>query len=754
MRIFVVGFVILMFALAAPAEMTMLPAPSWQGIEAWKEHSSYGAGNFFSTNGSALTQSVTFAGGDYRVYIRTSTSPSTNAGLRIVVQGKTLIPPMQAKVSKYGWVRVATVSLPPGVAEIRVEPPTPGNPTNDNFGAVAFASTRLDDRVGRTIEFFDWLRHELTRLEAPRPAPHDAVEARARQDAFRRELMQVLGLDPLPERTPLNPQVLGRIDKGDYVIEKIAFESRPRHVVAALLYLPKDTSTPVPAVISAIGHWSYGKSSKAPQLRGISLAKHGYAVLAVEGVYAWERRIPGNSESYDPLVAGGCIAGHEVWDIMRAADYLETRPDVDPGKLAVTGASGGGLQASYAGAVDERFGAVLPAVALWHMPEIAINEIHSADNWVPDISRLGSMSMLIALTAPRPVLMLNVDADYSTSYFLELMVNAARPYYRLLGTEDALWQTIEKSGHDYTKVMREASRGFLDKWLKNSGGGYPVPEPDIESELYGEEDPELLVFEGKGIPAEGAETVTSIWRAQAVALRAALKDGPEGLADKMRNDVLRLPLLEAADAIPAEDGLLISSEPGIHVAVKPVGEGTRAVIWVGEADIDSELQREEVQALASRARVFVLEPRGAGMRDALQILQQGPIVMGRPLAGMWAFDVMSVVDYLARHESFDSITVAGRGFEMGLVALLATVLDPRIDRAAIDGLFSSFVQLVGSGPLNPQIPGVLKVADVEHLVRAAGSSRVRLNNMQGSEWQGHLTSTMENSREFFLHCVE
>ncbi len=753
MRIFVVGFVILVFPIAARAEMIMLPAPSWHGIEAWKEHSSYGAGNFFSTDGSTLTQSVTFAGGDYRVYIRTSTSPSTDAGLGIVVQGKVLIPPMQAKVSKYGWVRIATVSLPPGVAEIRVEPPVSGQPSNHNLGALAFCSTRFDDRVGRSIEFFDWLRHELTRMEIPRPAPRDAGEAREHQHDLRRQVMGVLGLDPLPPRTPLNPQITGRIDRDDYSIEKVAFESRPRHVATALLYLPKDAAGPVPAVISAIGHWSSGKSSDRPQRRGIGLAKHGYAVLALDPVYAWERQIPGNSEGYDPLVAGGCIAGHEVWDIMRAADYLETRAEIDASRLAVTGASGGGLQAAYAGAVDERFGAVLPAVALWHMPEIALNDIHSADNWVPDISRLGSMGLLTSLTAPRPVLMLNVDADYSSSYFLELMVNAARPYYRLLGTEDAILQTIEKSGHDYTKSMREATYGFLDTWLKHTGDGFPVPEPDHDAELYDEHDPALLVFGGKGIPTEDAETVTSIWRTEAIAQRAALEADPPGLADRVRNDLLRMPPLEPAIAVVSEPGLLVTTEPGIQVAVRPIGQGTHAVIWVGEQDIETELQREEVQALASRAKVYVLEPRGAGMPEALRILQQGTIVMGRPLVGMWAYDVLSVVDSIARDESLDTITVAGRGREMGLVCLLAAVLDSRIDQAAVDGMFSSFVQLVGYHVPISQIPGVLKVADVEHLVRAAGAARIRLNNLEMSPWSGSLVSTTGESRQFFLDCA-
>ena len=67
--------------------------------------------------------------------------------------------------------------------------------------------------------------------------------------------------------------------------------------------------------------------------------------------------------------------------------------------------------------------------------------------------------------------------------------------------------------------------------------------------------------------------------------------------------------------------------------------------------------------------------------------------------------MLCLVDCLARKNEFDSIRVAGRGVEMGLVCLLATLLDPRIAAAGIDGMVSSFVQLVGHGNPASQIPG-------------------------------------------------
>ncbi len=736
------------------AEFVLLPATNMTGIAQWKQQQSWGAGPYYSTDGSTLGQTVEFAGGEYQAYVRMFTSHTTDADLVIRVAGKRLPVPMQAKVPKLAWLRLGTVVLPKGPVEIRVEPPEPGKASGHNLAALAFCSSPLDDRVGRVVDFADWLRQEIIRLEAPKPAPRTADEARTRQQQLRRELLDVLGLNPLPPRTPLNPRVMGRLDKEAYLIEKVAYESRPNHIVPAFLYLPKNATGPVPAVISAIGHWSSGKSSTKPQLRAIALARHGCAVLALDPAYAWERRIPGNSEGLEPFVAGGAIAGHMAWDIMRGADYLETRPEIDATRLGVTGASGGGLQTFYAGVVDERFKVVMPAVALWAMSELAVNAYYSQDNWVPGISRLGGMGSLIALTAPRAMLVMNMDADFVTSYACEQLLNPARAYYRLLGAEDRLLHTIGKGPHDYTREMREVTCAFVDRWLKGVGDGFPVPEAEIEKDLFDEKDPALFVFEGGKISTNGAETVQSFWTAQAKALRDALPEKPPGLATKLRDDLLHMPPLPEPSVIESDGGLLVTTDPGVQVAVRRLGRGSRAVIWVGEANFETEAKRGEVQALAGQATVFILEPRGVATPDDLHILRQATIVMGRPLSGQWTYDVLCLVDHLARQKQFQSIRIAGRGLEMGLVCLLATLFDERIQAAGVDGMFGSFVQLVGHGQPASQIPGILRVADVAHLVNAAGMHRVQLNNLHRSRGAANLPSANQRPQEFFLEWVK
>lgn len=747
------GGLLIVFASLSHAELILIPATQMEGISSWKEGQSWGAGNFFMSNGTPVTKSVVLEGGEYKFYVRMYTAPNIDADIRIWLNEHCFIPPMQANVHKLGWIRLGSVVLPPGKVDLRVESPVVAQPSAYNFQALALCSTPLNDRVGRIIEFTDWLRAELIRFEAPQPPPHTLSEAEERRRVLRKQLLSVLGLDPLPERTPLNARVLGCIEKDDYTIEKVAFESRPNHVIPALLYLPKPNTGRVPAIVSAIGHWSHGKSSKAPQRRAIGLVKRGYAVLAVEACYAYERGIPGNTEGFEPLVAGGCVAGHMVWDIMRAVDYLETRPDIDASRLGITGASGGGLQTFYAGAVDERFDVVMPAVALWPMHELAVNAYYSADNWVPGISRLGGMSVLIGLTAPRGMLVMNMDQDYATSYACEVMVNAARPYYTLLGAENRLLHTIGKGPHDYTKQMRETTYAFVDRWLKGTGDGLPVSEEDFESELFDEADPALFVFPGGKIPTENAATVQDIWLEQAKLVRSRLPAHPRQLPQKLR-DLLHMPPLEEPNVSETEGGFLITTDPGVHAAVACLGTGRRAIVWLGDSDLDTELKRPEVQALSQHASVFVLEPRGAGMPNEMHILRHATIVLGRPICSLWAYDVLCLVDYLARERGFDVIAVAGSGKESGLACVLATLLDKRIRCAGIDGLFSSFVQLVGYSNVAPQIPGILKITDIEHLVAAAGKNRIALNNLLESEFGKTLTSSSEDPTAFFSTWVK
>jgi hypothetical protein len=134
------------------------------------------------------------------------------------------------------------------------------------------------------------LRQEAFAALDRRDAAYEAVktpEQIADWQTSRREFF-VRQLDGFPERTPLNPQVTGTMDRGAYTIEKVLFESRPQHHVTGLLYLPK-AKPPYPGVLVPCGHSANGKAAEPYQRACILLAKNGMAALCYDPIGQGER---------------------------------------------------------------------------------------------------------------------------------------------------------------------------------------------------------------------------------------------------------------------------------------------------------------------------------------------------------------------------------------------------------------------------------------------------------------------------------
>ncbi len=216
---------------------------------------------------------------------------------------------------------------------------------------------------------------EVTRLESACLADVKTLEDWTNQrDERRRQLFDMLGLWPLPERTELKPVITGRVDGDDFTVEKLHFQSLPGLYVTANLYLPRHLATPAPAILYACGHAevktngvSYGNKTYY-QHHGVWLARHGYVCLTIDTLQLGE--IQGdhhgtyrlgqwwwNSRGYTP-------AGVEAWNSIRALDYLETRPEVDHTRIGMTGRSGGGSYTWTTAALDDRVKVAAPVAGI------------------------------------------------------------------------------------------------------------------------------------------------------------------------------------------------------------------------------------------------------------------------------------------------------------------------------------------------------------------------------------------------------
>ncbi|HEX5218246.1 MAG TPA: acetylxylan esterase [Verrucomicrobiae bacterium] len=244
-----------------------------------------------------------------------------------------------------------------------------------------------------------------------------------KRDEYRRQLQEMLGLLPMPERTDLKPVMTGKLEEAEFTVEKIQFQASPGLYCTANLYLPKHLTNPAPTILYECGHWrlvtngvSYGNKAMY-QMDGAWFARNGYVCLVLDTVLAAEiqgihtgTRDRGmwwwNSRGYTP-------AGVEAWFGMRALDYLCTRPEVDTNRFGITGHSGGGAYSWTVTALDDRIKVAAPLAG---MADIAchigdgVMDSHCDCNFPVNLYRW-DFPQLAAMAAPRPLLIGGTDND-------------------------------------------------------------------------------------------------------------------------------------------------------------------------------------------------------------------------------------------------------------------------------------------------------------------------------------------------------
>src|SRR5256714_4384274 len=254
-------------------------------------------------------------------------------------------------------------------------------------------------------------------------AIHNERELLKTQSELRQSLVQMIG--GLPDvKTDLRPRVTGRIQMDGFTIEKLIFQSLPGVYVTALVYLPDDHSKKHPAVLVPAGHAADGKFHY--QALSQRLVERGYVVISWDPVGQGERSqfwdAKTGKSKYNLIcaehaglgnlayLAGPSLARWEIWDGMRAVDYLLTRPEVDAERISITGTSGGGFQTTLIAALDRRIKAVVPSCYITALPMRMSNRIFAAPGSDPQPDLFGMVSRgvdqpgLLLLTYPPPVL--------------------------------------------------------------------------------------------------------------------------------------------------------------------------------------------------------------------------------------------------------------------------------------------------------------------------------------------------------------
>ena len=320
--------------------------------------------------------------------------------------------------------------------------------------AAAFADQLPESDQRHTI------RHTDLRYEMPEYA---SLEVWKRRAAFlRKQILHSAGLAPLPEKKPLNAQVFGRVQRKGCITEKVLLETYPGFFLGGNLYRPIARRGRYPGVVSPHGHWRYGRLAHRPvgsvPARAITLARQGYVVLTYDMVgYGDTVQLPHGFGDKRKELWGVSVLGLQLWNSIRAVDFLSSLPYVDANRLAVTGASGGATQAFLLSAVDDRIGYAAPVNMI-----SAISQGGSVCENAGNL-RLNTFNVeLAALMAPRPMLIVSATGDWTRNTPTDEFP-AIRKIYALFGAEDELESVQFDSPHNYHQQSREAVYAFLGK---------------------------------------------------------------------------------------------------------------------------------------------------------------------------------------------------------------------------------------------------------------------------------------------------
>ncbi len=300
------------------------------------------------------------------------------------------------------------------------------------------------------------------------------------QRELRKRLLEMIGGLPT-EKTPLNARTTGRIQMQGFHIEKLIFESLPGIYVAAMVYAP-DAAGKHPAVLVPSGHSTNGKAYYQALCQ--RLVQHGYVVISWDAFGQGERSQfwdeKNHKSRYNLICAEHAILGNlaylagtnlarwEIWDGIRAVDYLLTRPDVDPERINITGTSGGGFQTTLIAALDPRIKVVAPSCYITALPMRVYNRIFKDPDSDPEQDLDGMISNgldhpgLLLLMYPRPVWVSAAVLDFFPIDGTIQTVHEVKGIYEKFGHADRIGMHEGYHGHQFSDENQEAAINFLD----------------------------------------------------------------------------------------------------------------------------------------------------------------------------------------------------------------------------------------------------------------------------------------------------
>ncbi len=590
-------------------------------------------------------------------------------------------------------------------------------------------------------------------------------EALAERERILREKF-VAALGGFPERTPLNPQVTGVLKREGYRVEKILFESQPKFYVSAALFLPESDrfKPPYPGVLVPCGHAEKAKAHDEYQSVGALLALNGMAALVFDPIDQGERmqlvdaggKYTIHGTKGHTMAGIGCMltgrntARIEVWDGMRALDYLTSRPEVDPERIGCTGNSGGGTQTSYLMSLDDRIKAA--AVSCYIHRESRELELCSGDaeqNIYGQLAFGMEHGDYLMMRAPMPILLCAATEDFFDIKATWETFRYAKRMFTRLGVPERIDILENDERHNYNRTQREGVARWMARWL--CGRCEEIVEPELKlftpEELWASPKGQVLLMDGarnvydlnadcEQQLAEGRKALWASEKPAALLERVRAVAGIRKLAELPRFDVpppaeVRLNGFRAEKIVLSpEAGLWL---PGLLAHPESAKANEVALLVNGTGKDPARIEA----LLKEGVTVFAVDLRGMGETRQIKQKAMGEDIaldwedlaaayaLGRSYVGMRAEDVLVCARYAAERLSARQVRLIAVG-QAGVPALHAAALEPELfSSIQIEKTLVSWSNVVRMRPTYAQlanaVQGALEVYDLPDLAATLGS---------------------------------
>ncbi|MGB3586488.1 MAG: acetylxylan esterase, partial [Tunicatimonas sp.] len=600
------------------------------------------------------------------------------------------------------------------------------------------------------------------------------------------------------EKHSLNAQSCGTIEREEYIVEKLVFESHPSFYVTASLFIPTQRAFPLPAVFYVTGHSQAAFRRDIYQINILNLVKKGFVVFTIDPIGQGERTQYYDSTTHESTLgktthehsyAGGqcfltgySINDYFVWDGIRSLDYLSQRPEVDPTRIGMTGLSGGGQQTAVLAAIDDRVYAAAPECYITSYQRL-FESIGSqdAEQKIYQVLHLGlDHPDFLAVRAPKPTLLIATTEDFFSIQGARETFSEVKQLYRLFDQPQHLTMVESPGSHGTTRPNREAMYQFFQQHLN-----LPGSSTDIEPEYLSTEELQITPT-GQVTTSYQSKTVFDLNRQRSsdivaqrtsknaqdvIEQKSAVLDQAYSLSGLDTTRTFRGAVFTGSvekESYRVEKYFLESDDfdyPLPFVIIKSTNSQPKAtLLYVGAHGKQELLEHEshmidylqEGYAIVAPDLLGTGELKNAERGDAFiqgysYNLWVGANLVGRSIAGFQASDLDVLLKYLPTHVDLptDTIVAVVKDEAISSYLHIAPFYNENIRKTILINPLMSYQSINDTQYYDPKylwtsVPGAIQHYDLAHLMAYLAPSDLYLVNpvdASGNTWEASAENT-------------